>query len=263
MKKKVIASLGIKNEDWIIEKTLKVLDQFCDKIIIVDDHSTDNTESICRSFEKVEWYVNVEHDWKVRTDGVQKMIAIDAIKPHNPDYVLFLDADEIPFKNMPDFIDERDESIDLWKLPFVHLWGDENHYRVDKFKTSKGIEVNYNPFDGPAEFGLGGGSKKGFLMRWVDGHNYSYRTDHHILPMEPQNVPGPWGLSNETGILHYGKITEHFTSGKKDEEYAVMRSHTMGFNLQDRIKHHEECRDEMKLEVKEVNPEWLWEGIND
>ena len=85
MIKKVIASLGIKNEEWIIEKTLRVLDRFCDKIIIVDDHSTDNTEKICRSFDKVEWYQNVEHDWKVRTDGVQKLIAIDAINPHNPD----------------------------------------------------------------------------------------------------------------------------------------------------------------------------------
>ena len=37
MIKKVIASLGIKNEEWIIEKTLRVLDRFCDKIIIVDD----------------------------------------------------------------------------------------------------------------------------------------------------------------------------------------------------------------------------------
>ena len=53
MIKKVIASLGIKNEEWIIEKTLRVLDRFCDKIIIVDDHSTDNTEKICRSFDKV------------------------------------------------------------------------------------------------------------------------------------------------------------------------------------------------------------------
>ena len=263
MKKKVIASLGIKNEEWIIEKTLNVLNRFCDKIIIVDDHSTDNTESICRSFDKVEWNVNIEHDWKVRTDGVQKNIAIQAIKPHNPDYVLFLDGDEIPFRNMPDFIDERDDSVDLWKLPFVHLWGDESHYRVDKFSTSQGVEVNYNPFCGPAVHGLGGGSKKGFLMKWRDGFDYKHRTDHHILPMEPVNVPGVYGESNETGILHYGKITEHFKTGKKDEEYAAMRSHTMGFNLQDRIKHHEECREETNMELKEVNPEWLWEDSDD
>ena len=42
-----------------------------------------------------------------------------------------------------------------------------------------------------------------------------------------------------------------------------MRSHTMGFNLQDRIKHHEECREETNMELKEVNPEWLWEDSDD
>ena len=253
MKKKVIAALGIKNEEGFIEKTLNVLNRFCDKIIVVDDHSTDNTESICKSFEKVEWYTNIEHDWKVRSDGQQKTIAIDAIKNHNPDYVLFLDADEIPFRNMPDFIDNLDDVINLWKLPFVHLWKYETHYRVDEFYTSEGIHVDYDPFN-PFD----SGSKKGFLMKWLDGFDYKYRLDHHVLPMEPDNVPKPYMESNETGILHYGKLSEHFTSGRKDNEYAAMRSHTMGFDLNKRIKHHEECRDENTMILKKIDPSWLW-----
>jgi len=40
-----------------------------------------------------------------------------------------------------------------------------------------------------------------------------------------------------------------------------MRSHTMGFDLQDRIKHHEECRNEENLIVDKVKPEWFWEDI--
>ena len=61
----------------------------------------------------------------------------------------------------------------------------------------------------------------------------------------------------------FWKISDHFQTGKKDEEYAVMRSHTMGFNLQDRIKHHEECRDEESMILEKVKPEWLWEDVHD
>jgi len=251
--KKITAALGIKNEEWIIDRTLSALDIICDKIIIVDDHSIDKTEDICRSYDKVEWHQTREHEWKVRDDGYQKMIAIDALHKHNPDYVLFLDADEIPFPNIANFVEnmtEDESNINLWKLPFVHLWQDENHYRVDSFNTSKGVHVNYDPFNG--------GARKGTLMKWTEGYEYKYRMDHHILPMEPMNTPEPHSTTNETGILHYGKISEYFKTGKKDEDYAAMRSHTMGFNLNERIVHHEQCRDEKTLELKSINPNWAW-----
>ena len=247
---KVIASLGIKNEEWIIGKTLKALDSFCEKIIIVDDGSTDSTEEICKGFEKVEWYNTREHDWKIRDDGYQKMVAIEAIRKYNPDYVLFLDADEIPFPNIVEFINGAEPEVNLWTLPFVHLWQDEHHYRVDNFVTKQGVNVNYDPFNG--------GARKGTLMKWIDGYDYQYRLDHHILPMEPMNVPKPHSTTDETGILHYGKLSDYFKSGRKDEDYAVMRSHTMGFDLDNRIKHHKQCRDEDTLKLKEVDPSWVW-----
>ena len=42
--------LTTKNEEWIVGKTLKVLSIFCDKIIILDDNSSDKTKEICESF---------------------------------------------------------------------------------------------------------------------------------------------------------------------------------------------------------------------
>ena len=46
MNKKVIAGLTSKDEDWVIDKTLNSLVQYCEKVIVYDDGSTDNTESI-------------------------------------------------------------------------------------------------------------------------------------------------------------------------------------------------------------------------
>lgn len=251
MKKSVIAKVGVKNEEAIIDRLLSALNQFCEKIIIVDDGSTDKTEEICRGYNKVEWYKNIEHDWRIRCDGNQHMIAIDAIKPHNPDYVLSLDADEIPFRNMPEFIDGLDDSVNLWKLPFVQLWGDEFHHRTDKFIMSDGTNVNYDAFNN--------GPMKGSLFRWIDGFDYQYSLDKHLLPMEPHNVPEPHAVSYDTGILHYGKISEFFKSGEKDYSYAVMRSHTLGLNLEKRLKHHADARSEETLTLTKINPDWIWD----
>ena len=251
MKKSVIAKVGVKDEEDIIDRLLSALNNFCEKIIIVDDGSTDSTEEISRSYKKVEWHKNIEHDWRVRCDGHQHMIAIEAIKRHNPDYVLSLDADEIPFTNMPDFIDGLDDSINLWLLPFVQLWKDEFHHRTDKFIMSDGSNVNYDAFNG--------GPLKGSLFKWLNGFDFKYHLDKHLLPMQPYNVPKPHQTSYETGILHYGKLSDKFKSGEKDEEYAHMRSHTMGYDLQHRIRHHEEARSEATLTLEKINPDWIWE----
>ena len=251
MKKSVIAKVGVKNEEAIIDRLLSALNQFCEKIIIVDDGSIDKTEEICRGYDRVEWYKNIEHDWRIRCDGNQHMIAIDAIKPHNPDYVLSLDADEIPFRNIPEFIDGLDDSVNLWKLPFVQLWGDEFHHRTDKFIMTDGTNVNYDAFNN--------GPTKGSLFRWIDDFDYQYRLDKHLLPMEPYNVPEPHAVSYDTGILHYGKISEFFKSGEKDYSYAVMRSHTLGLNLEKRLKHHADARSEETLTLTKINPDWIWD----
>ena len=251
MKKSVIAKVGVKNEEAIIDRLLSALNQFCEKIIIVDDGSIDKTEEICRGYDRVEWYKNIEHDWRIRCDGNQHMIAIDAIKPHNPDYVLSLDADEIPFRNIPEFIDGLDDSVNLWKLPFVQLWGDEFHHRTDKFIMTDGTNVNYDAFNN--------GPTKGSLFRWIDDFDYQYRLDKHILLMEPYNVPEPHAVSYDTGILHYGKISEFFKSGEKDYSYAVMRSHTLGLNLEKRLKHHADARSEETLTLTKINPDWIWD----
>ena len=54
---KLICGITTKNEEWIIGKTLSVLTKFCDKIIILDDNSNDETKKICSSFKNIEWNV--------------------------------------------------------------------------------------------------------------------------------------------------------------------------------------------------------------
>jgi len=76
------------NEDRIIEKNLSAIHDLADEIIVVDSFSTDRTVEICKKFPKVKFVQR-----KFEGFGKQKNYAISLC---NADWILFLDADEIP-----------------------------------------------------------------------------------------------------------------------------------------------------------------------
>ena len=76
------------NEDRIIQKNLEAVKDLADEIVIIDSFSTDATEEICRKFPKVKF---IQHQFE--GFGKQKNFAISQC---SGDWILFLDADEIP-----------------------------------------------------------------------------------------------------------------------------------------------------------------------
>lgn len=76
------------NEERILEKNLSVVQDIADEIIIVDSFSTDGTEEICKKFSKVKF---IRHPFE--GFGRQKNFAINECSGQ---WILFLDADEIP-----------------------------------------------------------------------------------------------------------------------------------------------------------------------
>ena len=45
-------------------------------------------------------------------------------------------------------------------------------------------------------------------------------------------------------------------SGKRQNTFCEV---TLGYNLEDRIKHHEEARSEKTITLEKINPDWVWE----
>ena len=76
------------NEERILEKTLSSVHDLADEIIIVDSFSQDRTTEICAKFPKVKLFQR-----KFEGFGQQKNFAIGLC---SSEWILFLDADEIP-----------------------------------------------------------------------------------------------------------------------------------------------------------------------
>lgn len=90
---KKICLTPVKNEDWVLESFLDAASLWADIIIIADQHSTDKTEEIARSFSKVHYIKNdsSRYDEAYR----QKLLLSEARKFGSGNFILALDADEI------------------------------------------------------------------------------------------------------------------------------------------------------------------------
>lgn len=257
---KIVAALTAKDEDWIIKKTLSVLNKFCDKIIILDDNSTDNTEKICRSFEKVDWHVRKKRTniWERKeAEGLNECFTLAA--KHNPDYILMLDADEIPTPSFINFINNIDTSVSAWCIRMINLQPDINHYRTDNFFTSGGIRINNDPFGGR-------GWRKTVLIKYDENFNYTYNfniqkggtSQYHPAPQNLKNVK----LTEDFYVIHYGRLGQKYKSGEKNRFYSLIESRDGKGTYENRLKHHEECRTKTGINgmgVKKCLSEWFWD----
>lgn len=86
MDKRLSVAIITYNEELNIKRTLLAVNDIADEIIIVDSFSTDNTEAVCREFEKVRF---VKRKWE--GVGNQKNFTLSLC---TCPWVLFIDADE-------------------------------------------------------------------------------------------------------------------------------------------------------------------------
>lgn len=181
-------SMIVKNEEHrYLERMLQSASEYIDHAVIIDDGSTDQTISLCREVLSGIPLTLIENkesmfsdEWKIRKLQWQETIASD------PDWILFLDADEIFEDNAKTALREMitDKNCDLYLFRLYDMW-DEEHYREDALWSAHKI---YRPF----------------MLRYQKNFNYAFSQARQHCGRMPSNVFELNQQLSNLRLKHYG-----------------------------------------------------------
>jgi glycosyltransferase involved in cell wall biosynthesis len=146
----LIGAMLVRNEESrYLERVLEQMAKVCDKIIVLDDCSTDNTPEICKEYG-AEVYPSIRSYWGTN-ELKQRKLLWELATYEKPDWILCLDADEtIPrIDLLPDKIELAEQyGCDGLAFNLYDMW-DEKHYRDDELWNAHTRDwvmcVRYNP----------------------------------------------------------------------------------------------------------------------
>ena len=206
----VVAAL-VKNEAkkyW--QSALAGWSEFADRIVVLDDNSTDKTVKIAKRFPKVELYSRygaAEAAWGSESHARKELwdCAMECSEPG--DYVLWLDADMIPLADPRDFAHSH---CDTFFFVLYDLWGrDENDrllYRDDVFWCA---HARPRP--------------------WMIKRAKDFAADWPTRGIHSGHLPENWRFGNATfvppshGLLHYGYFDERDRAAKHAQYLSVSK----------------------------------------
>lgn len=129
---RLIATVRVKNEAWILEQWLARTAQFVDGIVALDDGSTDASVHILKAHPKVLQVIEKPAGsyWKEQADRNR---LLEATRHYNPEWMFLIDPDEIMDARLPDHIDEilRDPTAGKFAFKEITLWRSTDYYRID------------------------------------------------------------------------------------------------------------------------------------
>jgi len=186
----VIGAMRIKNETQWIRRSIESQLDICGKVLVLDDHSTDDTRDIVRSFGSR--CVLIESPFEGVDEGRDKSFLLKHLIAADPEWVLLIDGDEVLEKGAGDVIrrEMMVERVVSYRLRVAYFWDSENKVRVD------GIYAN---FSRPSLFRVRGQS--GLYFPTGAGGNF------HCGSCPEGLRGGEGGIVSDARIKHYGYLT--------------------------------------------------------
>lgn len=136
---KIVGICRIRNEEGVIENTLKHLSDKIDEVYVFDDFSNDDTIKICNSFKFVKKIIR-SSSWathpqqRLYLEGKHRQVIYEACLESNPDWVYYFDADEYVDFDMIDFSNKDIHGYAMRFFDYYITPTDKNkHYLKRKF----------------------------------------------------------------------------------------------------------------------------------
>jgi glycosyltransferase involved in cell wall biosynthesis len=147
-----VGAMRVKNEaKYIWDVVLRTL-PLCERVLVFDDHSTDETVAICRSFgDRVTVFAS---PFEGLDESRDKNYLLQKIIEVGPQWVLWIDGDEVLERSGPEKLKmaaERGRGVAAYCLRIAYLWNDPEHIRVDgiygQFKRPSFFSLKQQPSD--------------------------------------------------------------------------------------------------------------------
>ena len=189
---KLTLSMIVKNEEHrYLKQMLEKCREYIDNAVIIDDNSTDNTIALCKEVLDgipVKIVTNDKSKFANETT-LRKQQWFETIAT-NPDWILFLDADEIFEDSFKYHIETMLENYDAdgYIFRLFDFW-DDGHYRDDKLWCA---HLTYRPF----------------LIRYQKNFNYKFTETPQHCGRLPENVLELPYLKSNLRLKHYGWAKE-------------------------------------------------------
>ena len=206
MSELTIAVLGRNEGSRFLPGALRVWSSFADRIVFLDDSSTDNTKQLAKDAGALVFDVGSAAPMWGNESPVRRQLFDLACEftPHDG-FILFLDCDMIPARDPRPLMDGTSSG---WAMPLWDLWGEKNGrplYRSDEYwygHSAPRVWMIRNP--GPGDY------------VWND------RGIHcgHL----PANLQFPRGVAvapQDFGLLHYGWAFDDYRKQKVERYLSV------------------------------------------
>lgn len=191
---KLTLSMIVRNEEnRYLKEVLNSCRQYIDSAVIIDDCSTDNTIEICKELLRGIPLKIIENETSSFNNetNLRKQQWYETIST-NPDWILFLDADEIFEDKFKDEVKNlmNDFDTDAYLFRLYDFWS-ETHFRDDKLWCAHNT---YRPF----------------MIRYQKNFNYTFRETSQHCGRMPENVLSLSYKIDNNRLKHFGWAKEEY-----------------------------------------------------
>jgi len=196
----VLAVLRVRNEARYIARVIESVLPLCERVLVLDDHSDDDTVAICRSFgSRVEV---LPSPFRGLDEARDKNYLLRRAIELDPAWVLWIDGDEVLERSGParlrEAIEDDDETA-AFTLKVAYVWNEEDDVRVDGiFGTMRRASL----------FRLRGQQVRN--LRFV-----MYRPPNLHCGNVPHGLDGPF-IDLDVRLKHYGYVSDGQRTRKYD-----------------------------------------------
>jgi Glycosyl transferase family 2/Methyltransferase domain len=188
----VLGVMRIKNEAQWIHRSIESQLVVCDKVLVLDDGSTDGTQDIVRSFG--DKCVLIQSPFTGVNEGRDKRHLLQHVVAVNPTWALWIDGDEVLEDNADKLLADElaIKNVASYLLPVLYFWDSLDQYRVD------GVYANFHR---ASLFRVAGQATARLHFATSGGE-----ADLHNGGNCPQGLDGAV-LFSKLRIKHYGYLT--------------------------------------------------------